>query len=370
MQTLYISKPQTKKQDAQISEVFPKKYNPLLSNKLFLWYNFKRISYLNNLKSLSKKIILLFLTFLALGGVSFLLLRQKREVPVVKTSAEIKVVKNPVEILDIDSDEDGLKDWEETLWKLDPKNSDTDGNGVSDAEEVKNKITEIDTSKSEDVAMGETGIENESSANDTETDIISKKLFAEYINLKQSGNFNEESVTATVNNLVADEIQNKKAVQYYFLKDIKTFPSGNKSLLKSYGDSFASIRNRYENQYLDNPLVKEGEVANLVDPKFQEGLIRFSDAYKKMAAELSKLSVPKDLAETHMEILNAYMASSDGLKELSMISSDPVMAMIGTQRHIEATEKESLFLETIAENFYDNGVVFSENEASDMWNNI
>lgn len=326
--------------------------------------------HLNNLKSRSKKIILLFLTFLALGGASFLLLKQKMEAPVTNTVAEIKIVRNPVEILDIDSDDDGLKDWEETLWKLDPNNPDTDSDGIPDAEEVKKKIKEIDTSKGETVGLDEIGIENESFANDTETDILSKKLFAEYINLKQSGNFNEESVTATVNNLVADEIQNKKFVQYYFPKDIKTFPSGNKSLLKSYGNSFASIRNKYEKQYLDNPLVKEGEVANLVDPKFQEGLIRFSDAYKKMAVELSKLSVPKDLSEMHMEILNAYMASSDGLKELSMISSDPVMAMIGTQRHIEATEKENLFLEAVAENFYDNGVVFSENEAGDMWNNI
>lgn len=326
---------------------------------------------LNNLKSRSKKIILLFLTFLALGGVTFLLFKQKskKEIPT-KTVAEIKIVKNPLEILDIDSDEDGLKDWEETLWKLDPKIPDTDKNGTLDAEEVKKKIKEIDASQRDIAVLDETGIETKSFANDTETDIISKKLFAEYINLKQSGNFNEESVTATVNNLVADEIQNKKVVQYYFPKDIKTFPSGNKILLKSYGNSFASIRNRYENQYLDNPLVKEGEVANLIDPKFQEGLIRFSDAYKKMATELSKLSVPKDLAETHMEILNAYMASSDGLRELSMISKDPVMAMIGTQRHTEATEKESLLLEIIAENFYDNGVIFSENEAGDMWNNI
>jgi len=36
-----------------------------------------------------------------------------------------------------DSDNDGLKDWEEVLWKTDPKNPDTDGDGTPDGEEIK-----------------------------------------------------------------------------------------------------------------------------------------------------------------------------------------------------------------------------------------
>jgi len=35
-----------------------------------------------------------------------------------------------------DSDNDGLKDWEEALWKTDPQNPDTDGDGTPDGKEV------------------------------------------------------------------------------------------------------------------------------------------------------------------------------------------------------------------------------------------
>ena len=35
-----------------------------------------------------------------------------------------------------DSDNDGLKDWEEVLWKTDPNNPDSDGDGMNDNEEV------------------------------------------------------------------------------------------------------------------------------------------------------------------------------------------------------------------------------------------
>ena len=299
-----------------------------------------------------------------------MLLKQKstREIGA-ETVAEVKVVRNPVEVLDIDSDSDGLKDWEETLWKLDPHNPDTDGDGIPDAEEVKKKITEIDA-KSETEDSNENGIEGESYTTDTETDIISKKLFAEYINLKQSGNFNEESVAAVANNLVAEELNNKKVIQYYFPKDIKTFPSDNKVLLKSYGNSFALIRTKYQKQYLENPLVKEGETANLVDPEFLKGLIRVSEVYKNMAVELSRIAAPKDLFQTHMEILNNYMASSDGLKELSLLSSDPVMGMIGTQRHMEAEGKEKTLLNELAKYLFENKIIYSANEPGYSLNNI
>lgn len=294
--------------------------------------------------------------------------KSKRKIPT-KTVAEVKIVRNPVEVLDIDSDGDGLKDWEETLWKLDPNNPDTDGDGIPDAEEVKKKITEIDT-KSETEGSNENGTEGESYTTDTETDIISKKLFAEYINLKQSGNFNEESVAAAANNLVAEEIQNKKVIQYYFPKDIKTFSSDNKVLLKSYGNSFAAIRTKYQKQYLENPLVKEGETANLIDPEFLKGLIRVSEVYKNMALELSKIAVPKDLADTHIEILNNYMASSDGLKEMSALSSDPVLGMIGTQRHMEAEGKEKTLLNELAKYLIKNKITYSQNEPGYSLNNI
>src|SRR3990167_7988543 len=39
-------------------------------------------------------------------------------------------------ILSSDSDNDGLKDWEELLWKTDPRNPDTDGDGTTDNEEI------------------------------------------------------------------------------------------------------------------------------------------------------------------------------------------------------------------------------------------
>lgn len=295
------------------------------------------------------------------------MLKQK-EKPEIKTVAEVKVVTSPAEAMIIDSDNDGLKDWEETLWKLDPHKIDSNEDGVSDAEEVKKRISQIDADAlKKDSASDVSGSQY---ADDTETDTISKKLFAEYINLKQSGNFNENTINDTANRLVEEQLNNKKVTLYYSAKDIKTFPSENKALLKAYGNSLSSIRAKYVKLYLQNPLIKEGEVVDLVNPDFLKRLVRISDNFKNMAKEMSRLAVPKDLLNTHIEILNNYMANSDGLKEMSKMGTDPVMAMVGVQRQTEAEANEKPLFSIVAKNIFQNGVVYSQDESGYNLNNI
>lgn len=50
-------------------------------------------------------------------------------------NAEDKIAQRTEE-LSKDQDQDGLKDWEETLWQTNESNPDTDGDGMSDGEEV------------------------------------------------------------------------------------------------------------------------------------------------------------------------------------------------------------------------------------------
>ena len=298
-----------------------------------------------------------------------MLLKSKTDTSVKKVT-EVKIVKSPSEALVLDSDGDGLKDWEETLWGLDTHKKDTNDDGVSDAEEVKKRMKMIDTAALDKGSSGN-GFLNSQYAPDTETAIISKKLFAEYISLKQSGNLNEETINATANNLVAEEIKNRKTVQYYFLKDLKTFPSDNKILLKEYGNSLASIRAKYEKIFLQDPMSKDGGTkASLVDPELIKGLVRISDNYKKMTKEMSGLSVPEKLADNHLKILNNYMANSDGLREISMLSTDPVVAMVGMQRQTEAEANEKPLLGAVFKYLSENNITYSKDEPGYRLNNI
>lgn len=47
-----------------------------------------------------------------------------------------KFKRDATSAIDLDSDADGVKDWEETIYHTDPKNPDTDGDAVRDGEEI------------------------------------------------------------------------------------------------------------------------------------------------------------------------------------------------------------------------------------------
>lgn len=74
----------------------------------------------------------------------------------------------------IDTDQDGLKDWEEVLWGTDPQNPDTDGDGVNDGDFVQNQQQDINkkpvfTNSTETTTSTQKPITQNKSSNPTTT---------------------------------------------------------------------------------------------------------------------------------------------------------------------------------------------------------
>lgn len=81
--------------------------------------------------------VLIILTLLG-GGVWYVgksAQKEKYSVHTANTTAALNI--KPTSQEGGDGDKDGLKDWEEALWKTDPKSADSDGDGTWDGEEVR-----------------------------------------------------------------------------------------------------------------------------------------------------------------------------------------------------------------------------------------
>ena len=108
-----------------------------------------------------------------------------------------------------DTDEDGLKDWEESLWGTDVKNPDTDGDGTSDGDEV--AVKRNPTIAGPDDAYVENrrgGSEGEATSTEelSQTALLTREYFATIINLKESKNFNEGTMSQLSESLVQNFI--------------------------------------------------------------------------------------------------------------------------------------------------------------------
>lgn len=85
---------------------------------------------------LSKKagVVLVVLVVALIGAVSFVFLKETEKTGRIGEDTSNRERETLLALLD--SDGDGLKDWEEAIYATDPKNQDTDGDGTKDGDEI------------------------------------------------------------------------------------------------------------------------------------------------------------------------------------------------------------------------------------------
>ncbi len=120
-----------------------------------------------------------------------MLLKNQKKEQKQPISQELSVLK-PItaEEIDKDSDNDGLKDWEESLWGTNPNNPDTDGDGTPDGQEVKQGRNPLLASKNgKNDKLENQKLKETDSLLPAElpsfTDLLSQQFFGDYLFLRE-----------------------------------------------------------------------------------------------------------------------------------------------------------------------------------------
>lgn len=266
---------------------------------------------------------------------------------------------------DKDSDNDGLKDWEETLWKTDKNNSDTDGDGTSDGEEVKagrNPLKPGPDDKIETPVFKQEGFfENTLGAGLTKTDILAREFFASFMSLRQSGNIDEQTRQKLAESFLT-EINQEKLADKYKISDIKTIDDNSGAALKNYGNEAAGIINKYQADIQENEI----DIINRAMEENNENEMRklgpIIQMYLNISGELIKISAPKGVSLFHLNLINSVYNLAESLKKIKDTFKDPVNGIIGINQYKEeyAGVKEALL--NISRYFTDKGIIFSSSE--------
>lgn len=241
-----------------------------------------------------------------------------------------------------DSDGDGIKDWEETFQKS------------------------IEANKTE--KKSDTTSNVESNDPKTKTDEISRALFSEYMELKQSGKLNESSMSNLVNKAVSQVSVGK--VSSYSATDIKTIPDTDISGAKNYANALVNIREKYKEEYRANQIIIVGNTVDFDDQASVESIHSTAKLYESITKEMAVLLVPKSLVASHVALLNNYATSAIGLEQFANLKIDPILGLVGIQKHSVASTEESELLAGIARFYTNRGIVFSVDEPGSRIGNI
>lgn len=253
----------------------------------------------------SLKNILSIVVAIVLVGGSFLFAEKRnKEVEKIVYKAEITPTEFSIskELKSIDTDEDGLKDWEEVIAGTNPNTPDTDKDGTLDGKEVelgrnplvkgpndKNTVSNTKATTNQDL---------------TATDVLARDFFARYMELRQIGLSEDEvSRNEIINKTLQSGIKIPVA-KVYTLKEIIVNPNSDSATMKIYENELDQILKSNSN-HLRNEVVilKESiETENFDVLKEIDPIIA---SYKNIIKSLLKVRVPQNMTTEHLELLNS-----------------------------------------------------------------
>lgn len=273
---------------------------------------------------------------------TFSYFRNKNETVTPTPKAEIQ--SKVQEFMTLDTDSDDLKDWEEALWKTDPKNPDTDNDGTSDGSEVEQNreptiANTATTGKAPNDFIDPQKIEDQKKAIQdfkelTSTERIGRELFSQYLATKQLGSTLTEN---QILNMVENSISNIPDIIFktYTEKDITISNSVDNESLRKYSNSLAGI-------IMDNFKISTERIDTIIedatkitsDDKLTEEIKEIFKRFDPLILKnmntvnsLLELTVPSNLVGEHLKVLNSFQEIYEGL-DMMQKSADNIIILI------------------------------------------
>lgn len=241
-------------------------------------------------------------------------------------------------LADKDSDNDGLKDWEESLWDTDPNNADTDGDKTFDGVEVKinrNPLVKGPNDSLDNFPINAAATSSEETL--TKTDMYSREIFARYLKLKEDGDgLTDEEQTALIDDLLAGIDQVKEEPKSYSAADMTITRSTSIESHKEYANNISRILSA------NSVTSSTYEVAILVDllsKNDQSGIGKFDQSianYTNMINKMLDMPVPADLADIHIQLVNSFSHAQKDIEGFKVFIKDPIVTMASFQDYMKA----------------------------------
>lgn len=297
---------------------------------------------------LNKKIIFILLFILIVFTGWFFVSAEKnkqKEYIANKEGDTLSVVADKTSQYDADTDGDGLKDWEEALWKTDINKADTDSDGTNDKEEIASGRDPLKAGPNDKVSDKEDLVAQEKALADskqnTMTAIYARKFMKEYLTLKtQKGDLTKEDKQNLVVKTMND-IKPLETVDKYKISDLNVIKDISKESVKQYADLMIAVF-----IITKMPEASELDIFTALLEGIKKEDFKSVEASKKALKQYVVLnqrileailppSIPENLSKLHLEVVNGFNNISLAVEDMTGAENDPIKAMIGQRIYTE-----------------------------------
>lgn len=254
-----------------------------------------------------------------------------------KTEEEISLAR----LSEQDTDSDGLPDWEEALWGLDPANKDSDNDGILDEKEVRSARTSIEQFYPQ-------------TKDDTpnHTTQLAEQVYTTVASMVASSDSVKERDIARVSSEFGQAFLPVDLPVTFTKSDLKVVPL-TESMYRTYNKAISILLQAMEQDGVTTEIASITSLTDTNDRGVSRVLRESVASYAQAVSILKSIPVPEILLKQHLALLNALHNSSAALVVMSNIENDPVLATTGLSQYRVEMEQLILAIESY-------GVAFAE----------
>ena len=242
-------------------------------------------------------------------------------------------IETPTSISQKDSNNNGVPDWEEYMWGLDPTK-----NGPSNKEYIATKRQAL---------MDSGAIIPDDSKAITDNERLSQEFLATIVSLQQTGSLDQDSMNsvseAIGKNIVATPIADIYTSSMLMVKSDSTIANN------AYSDALTALITKYKDADIGSELTFIIQGLENKDPQALYAASTVGDAYQSFGKDFMKIPVPKSLAVAHLSAANDYEKTGETIKDLSKMLSDPIIGMKALINYKKYNDALASDLEKISE---------------------
>lgn len=169
------------------------------------------------------------------------------------------------------------------------------------------------------------------------TDLISRQMILDYVEMARNGGATEKNLEALANKYI-DSVPTLISSKKLAYTDLK--------IVTNTQINFNIYAREIENAYIAyTKKVSDSERrAGETDDEINDVSQSMGVAYEDMVSVLQNMSVPAELAPAHLDLTNTYLKSAAAMKSISELGSDPASSFAGliVIKENVAKEEESI----------------------------
>ncbi|MEI8130340.1 MAG: hypothetical protein WCG55_02430 [bacterium] len=232
-----------------------------------------------------------------------------------------------------DSNNNGIPDWEESLWGLDPK-----GDGAANKKIIESK-------------KAQNAIKTDDSNLPTPTDIFTREFMSTVLALRQSGNLTPDALTK-VAQTIGNDVDNKHANPVtYSMSDLTVVSTGTQKEKTAYQNALKNLISEYNNVDLGSELNIISDSLNQNNSGSLKLLQPIAEAYISLAKKMVALKTPIEISQSALALANSTAEMGQTLIHIENLYTDTIHGMVSLDDYVKASDEADRATATISSYF-------------------